>query len=179
MNAGLRDSLAQVQERRDISQIERRSIPVPESGCWLWAIGMTSGKYGAFNQGRGVVFKAHRYAYECVHGLIPPGLHILHSCDTPLCVNPDHLRAGTQSDNSADMKARGRSLSGARNPSAKLNPETVAMIRIYPAGYDRTAEHFGISRSVVRDIRKGRSWVENSRTHGSALLAMMEERDER
>ncbi len=63
--------------------------------------------YGQFNF-EGKAQRAHRVAYELAKGQIPKGLNVLHSCDRPSCCNPDHLRLGTQKDNSADCWARGR-----------------------------------------------------------------------
>jgi len=63
--------------------------------------------YGAFGFD-GKVQKAHRVAYMLTHGPIPDGGHILHSCDNPSCVNPDHLRVGTHTENMRDKLARGR-----------------------------------------------------------------------
>jgi hypothetical protein len=61
-------------------------------------------------KGYGVVGKrgAHRVMYELVYGPIPEGAHILHSCDNPPCVNPLHLRAGSNAQNQAEKAARGR-----------------------------------------------------------------------
>lgn len=71
--------------------------------CWLWG-GMTSRSgYGIFH-GR----PAHRASYELHKGPIPDGLLIRHTCDTPPCVNPDHLLVGTPADNARDMKERAR-----------------------------------------------------------------------
>lgn len=53
-------------------------------------------------------FKAHRVSYEMRHGPIPDGLNILHDCDNPNCVNPSHLKAGTQQENMRDASLRGR-----------------------------------------------------------------------
>lgn len=76
--------------------------------CWLWK-GFPTGanKYGDF-QVDGVRYRAHRYSYEMAKGPIPDGMKVLHRCDNPICVNPDHLFLGTQGDNMRDMTRKGR-----------------------------------------------------------------------
>jgi hypothetical protein len=76
--------------------------------CWIWT-GRKSGKndYGGFNSGN-KHYRTHRYSYELYFGPIPVGLEVLHKCDTPLCVNPEHLFLGTQKDNINDAKKKGR-----------------------------------------------------------------------
>ena len=81
--------------------------------CWEWtgARNTQRGGYGTFTESRKSghrIWRAHRLAYELTYGPIPPGLVILHQCDNPACVRPDHLMAGTQADNIADMMAKGR-----------------------------------------------------------------------
>src|ERR1700679_769627 len=78
-----------------------------DTGCWLWTGRTGSGGYGVFNL-RQIDQRAHRASYMVFKGPIPKGLHILHRCDTPSCVNPAHLRAGTVKENMADREARGR-----------------------------------------------------------------------
>ena len=78
----------------------------PNTGCWLWAGRMSGNGYGQASGRRGK--PAHRLSYESRHGPIPPGMVIMHRCDTPLCVNPAHLRVGTQADNVRDMYIKGR-----------------------------------------------------------------------
>ena len=78
-------------------------------GCWLWA-GKRAGNYGALSIGRrgeGHVY-AHRFSYEKFIGPIPEGRLVCHTCDTPLCVNPEHLWLGTYSENMLDAVAKGR-----------------------------------------------------------------------
>ena len=88
--------------------------------CWLWT-GPTNGRYGRI--GRRTY--THRYVYEATYGPIPEGMFVLHNCDTPLCVRPDHLRLGTAKENSRDAMNRGRIAKGDRH-GTRLHPETVA-----------------------------------------------------
>jgi hypothetical protein len=88
-------------------RLDRFSIPEPMSGCLLW-MGATDRKgYGLLTV-RSRMKQAHRASYEVAKGPIPPGLHVLHSCDNPSCIAPGHLRAGTRSENVAEAWARGR-----------------------------------------------------------------------
>ena len=88
-----------------------RSIPEPNSGCWLWT-GMTNHKgYGYIVQrqgGKARYLRAHRVSYEMSCGSIAPGMLVLHRCDVRLCINPAHLYVGTYLDNSADAVRKGR-----------------------------------------------------------------------
>lgn len=78
------------------------STPMEECGCWIWN--------GPFTRGYGKAGKrwAHRLSWEAFKGQIPEGLHVLHKCDTPPCVNPGHLFLGTHRDNVRDCMAKGR-----------------------------------------------------------------------
>lgn len=78
-------------------------------GCWLWTGALNNMGYGQFyvRARRGNVL-AHRWSYEHHNGPIGDGLFVMHSCDTPRCVNPAHLRVGTHQDNVDDMTAKGR-----------------------------------------------------------------------
>lgn len=77
-------------------------------GCWLWT-GCTNGRYGKLSVG-GPEVRAHRFSWELANGPVPDGLNVLHNCDTPLCVRPDHLFLGTQKRNMDDMNEKGRSI---------------------------------------------------------------------
>jgi hypothetical protein len=83
------------------------SIPEPTTGCWLWLRSRDKDGYGSL-RADGRTRRAHREAYMAYMGPIPDGAHVLHKCDTPACVNPDHLFLGTQRDNLRDCVVKGR-----------------------------------------------------------------------
>ena len=91
-----------------MEKFESKYIPEPMSGCWLW-IGANSGKggYGQISI-NGRIKRAHRVSWELHRGFIPEGMLVCHHCDTPPCVNPDHLFVGTYSDNTIDSVKKGR-----------------------------------------------------------------------
>src|SRR5690348_9276473 len=79
--------------------------------CWLWTASQIKG-YGQFHLsrvgGKNLTVYAHRFAWEQTNGPIPDNLYVLHRCDTPLCVRPDHLFLGSQAENLADARQKGR-----------------------------------------------------------------------
>jgi len=77
------------------------------NGCWPWLGSRTVHGYGKIRDNYKSV-GAHRISYRLNIGKIPRKLHVLHKCDNPLCVNPDHLFLGTQSDNNKDMFKKNR-----------------------------------------------------------------------
>ena len=98
------------------------------STCWLWTASTNKCGYGQFNY-KGMCHLAPRFAYLIAIGSIPDTLCVLHRCDNPRCVHPDHLFLGTQTDNLRDMIAKGRAfwLTGRQRASPKgrkLSPAT-------------------------------------------------------
>ncbi len=92
-----------------------RTIPEPNSGCLLWTgayTGQRKRPYGKLHIGMGRRVAAHRLAYALAHSGTLPDLCVLHTCDTPECVNADHLFLGTQLENIADREAKGRTSRG-------------------------------------------------------------------
>ena len=75
-----------------------RLFSIATNSCWEWQSITGSSGYGMLKV-FGKMVSAHRFSYELYKGEIPKGLEILHSCDNKLCVNPDHLRIGTHSEN--------------------------------------------------------------------------------
>lgn len=139
---------------------------VKSDGCWLWDGRKNGNTYATIRVGSNGE-KAHRFSYEIAYGPIPPGLVVMHKCDTPACVRPDHLELGTQGDNNRDRekKNRGNHAFGERNGSAKLTQEISDKIRErFNSGatqLDICAE-FGISIRTLDDIVRGRRWADGT-----------------
>lgn len=131
-----------------------------ETGCWIWT-GPQNGKgYGVFYTGN-KDRSAHRISYEVFKGPIPDGLHVLHRCDTPACVNPAHLRAGTVKENMAEREARGRrDVRGEQIGTSKLTEAQIREIKA-SAGISQKAlaEKYGVKPTHIWRIRTGKSWA--------------------
>lgn|SRR6185312_43171 len=130
-------------------------IPEPNSGCWLW-LGATD------KDGYGVTFPnlpAHRESFERHKGTIPAGACVLHKCDTPQCVNPDHLFLGSNAENTADKVRKGRQACGARNGASKLTASDVTVIRTSPRSLSALARQFGVTPRTISLIRQRKTWT--------------------
>ena len=131
--------------------------------CWLWTASRNLKGYGEFRL-QGKLLRAHRASFAYFKGEIPSGLLIMHLCDIPACVNPEHLALGTSKDNSQDRDLKGRRAStvGALNGAAKLTATDVAFIRAESASKAQTqkqlAERFNVSSSLVSLIAKRKIW---------------------
>jgi len=152
--------------RREAAQLAARlsakTEPELNSGCLLWT--------GANDRGYGTIYigkkrrRAHRLSYELANGPVPYGLHVLHRCDVPACINPAHLFVGTQADNMADMKAKGRSSKnyGERANKAKLTEAEVhQIVEMIDAGHRHRVISlaFGVSKSAITNIGSGATWA--------------------
>jgi len=132
-------------------------IQKAESGCWLWTGTLRKDGYGQIRIG-GRAYSAHRVAHFLLYGHVH-GEVVRHTCDTPRCVHPMHLRAGTQADNMADKKAKGRqSRKGHRCARYKLGAKQFAEIRALSAAGETNraiARRFGITPNYVSQIIHG------------------------
>ena len=98
----------------EIERFKSRIDIVDPAECWLWSAGKFADGYGALNYGSHKPGYAHRFSYLLRHGEIPEGAVVMHTCDTPACVNPNHLQAGSQASNIKDAVSRGRWMTPAR-----------------------------------------------------------------
>ena len=126
-------------------------------GCWEWQGGRTPTGYGVFGMGN-TVRGAHRVAWELIYGPIPTDRWILHHCDNPPCVNPQHLFLGDRSTNVRDMHAKGRR--SLRND--KLTREQALEIRhMAVEGHFNQrdiGDMFGVTQCTVSRIKTGSIW---------------------
>jgi hypothetical protein len=128
-----------------------------ETGCWVWLGGARSFGHGTH---RGM--STHRLSWEYANGPIPTGLCVLHKCDNPPCMNPDHLFLGTIQDNNRDMmeKGRNRAASGVDHYRAKLTPKQVVEIRRRSRRGNGAAlaREFGVHVMTISAIIHGKNW---------------------
>lgn len=125
----------------------------PPGACWIWQGAKDRDGYGVIADGPRTL-GAHRVAFELFKRQLPPRSLLMHSCDVPSCVNPEHLSIGTKRSNAADMTAKGRR-------SSKLTREQALQIRARANAGEAVmalAREFGVSTSTVRAIKVGAAW---------------------
>ena len=146
-------------------RIQKYTLPEPNSGCWLW-----TGACGADNYPRITIgsltdktkrsVRVSRFVCEAFHGL-PDGMHALHKCDNTICINPDHLYAGTAKQNTKDCIERMRRTQikrGSENVMAVLTEEQVLSIRSSSEKGVDLAEQYGVSQASISLIKNRKVW---------------------
>ena len=128
--------------------------------CWVW-IASTRRGYGRFRIGD-KKYTSHRVSWEIYNGEIPDGMCVLHHCDNPPCVNPDHLFIGTQTDNIRDrhMKGRNGDKTGINNGRSVLDENDVIAIRHdhHFVSRKQLSRKYGVSISTICSVINLRTW---------------------
>lgn len=162
--------LVRGEPQRFIFRHAKRSDPVPRfwakvkktEECWEWTAALSSTGYGQIGVNRKLIF-AHRFSYVLHYGNIPEGLFVLHKCDNPKCVNPDHLFAGTQTDNMQDCSKKGRhahtSTKGEKCGASKLKEKDVIEIRsMGHMGSYKLSAIYNVAQCTIRRILARTTW---------------------
>ena len=139
-------------------RLEQLSTTLP-TGWVVWLGQVDKDGYGRVVYQRKVV-RAHRLSYLLHIGEIPDGLFVLHTCDNPDCINPDHLFLGTPKDNMVDKmrKGRGADLRGEKNSRAKLSTQQVLEIRKDKRAVGEVAKAYGVSHGLISGIKTKTRW---------------------
>lgn len=128
-----------------------------EPDCWLWTASRTEKGYGRIGVpgSRYGYILAHRISWLLHVGFIPKGMMILHRCDNPPCVNPDHLFLGTQKDNMSDCREKGR-----HGNTILTDAQALTIRERFAAGetYAALAKEFGVSKSAIAVVVTARWW---------------------
>ena len=134
-------------------------MPIPESGCWIWTACVDERGYG-YVRSNGRMMRTHRASWLIHNGQIPKGLCVLHKCEVPSCINPNHLFLGTQQDNIKDMDNKGRrkSLKGESNHKAKLTESDIREIRKSTDNNKNDSKKYGVLPWAISKVKNRDSW---------------------
>lgn len=138
----------------EIERLEHYTDKKGVDDCWLWKSNKDKDGYGTMRSGKQNK-RAHRVSYEQYVGKIPEGKFILHSCNNPACVNPNHLRIGTHKDNMKDRNNSGNYLKNEKHFNSKFSDETVKKVRSATGTYKQIGLMFNMSATQVGNIKRG------------------------
>jgi hypothetical protein len=135
-----------------------------KTNCWEWQKFKTKLGYGQISY-RGKQMKAHRASWTVFKGDIPTGICVLHTCDNPKCVNPDHLFLGSMKDNVQDMMKKGRDghgiAVGMLGANAKLTDDDVRKIRTFDNSWktcEELSKKYDVNPMTIYRIQKRQTW---------------------
>lgn len=141
---------------------ERVKINEGENNCWEWTGTRMKNGYGVLSMGRKNQVLAHRISLSLFNKKpIPDDLFVLHSCDNPKCVNPEHLSLGTAKDNSVDMINKRRHLHGEKHKNSVMTDSMVVEARnLYRSGISpsKISEMTGICVGTLIPAITGITW---------------------
>ena len=137
--------------------LHQKSRKSRDSDCVVWTGAKNKGGYGVLYY-KQLLYYAHRIAFNLGWGCIPDGALVRHLCNNKLCVNPAHLRIGTDADNAQDRVRTGKHLYGEKHKSSKLTLAQVTQIRADTRTQREIAADLGITKATVSVIKSGKSW---------------------
>jgi hypothetical protein len=140
--------------------------------CWWWVSHIGYRGYGTFWVGGRKRWKyAHRLSWELANDQeVPDGMVVMHSCDNPACVNPDHLSVGCQKDNKQDCVNKLRQAYGVKNGGGvKLDDQKAAEIMCLKGklGSTTVGRRYGVSKGIILKIWHGRLWKHVQQSPGT------------
>jgi hypothetical protein len=133
---------------------------IKTSNCWEWQKQRLPKGYGIFSINCFQIL-AHRFSFFYHYGFLDKDLDVLHTCDNPSCVNPEHLFLGTNQDNVDDKVAKNRQRKGEGIPSAKLGTSDILQIRELfrnGANHGELAKMFNVTKGNVGMIVRKQTW---------------------
>jgi hypothetical protein len=135
-----------------------RCVVDQDTGCWLWVGTLDKDGYGQVDWAIIGKHLAHRLSWKLFRGPLDDGEKVLHSCDVPRCVNPDHLFKGDHLINMEDMVDKGRQAKGEDHGSVKLTEAQAIAIINDSRNHRWIAFDYGITRATVSRIKRGELW---------------------
>lgn len=130
--------------------------------CRIWDGARTTAGYGELVVNK-ILWYTHRLSYLLFKGALPKGMSVCHSCDTPSCINPDHLWLGSQADNLQDARQKGRTKMGSQCFWAKLTERDIVNIRLlYAAGnvsQSELAAQFNVAQQHISKVINLKRWT--------------------
>lgn len=161
--------------RRTMTLAERlwsRVVKGDGDSCWLWTGATHEFGYGVItDRSSKRHVRAHRLSWELANGPIAGDLLVLHKCDNPRCVRPDHLFLGDHADNTTDKVSKGRQRRGSSHPATTLTEAQALEIARSPkttAARRELVRRFGVRPATVLGIQMGRIW-KHLQLQGGAL----------
>lgn len=134
---------------RQLNRLKRKMIINSVTQCWEWQGAKTPKGYGVLQDGVYTAY-AHRMMWECLYGKINE-LHVLHKCDNPCCINPEHLFLGTNTDNMWDKINKNRA-------GYKLKIEDIQAIRASELPPKELAAKYGVRINCIYNVLNRKTW---------------------